>query len=343
MEKPLLSIIVPVYKVELYIKKCIDSILTQSFRDFELILIDDGSPDECPEICDSYAKQDNRVTVIHKPNGGLQSAWISGFRISRGEYIGFVDSDDWIEPEMFTDMMTTIMTNNADIVQCGFKRIRQNKVSEFSKPEATEVVEKQEIISRLVPQILTFWSYYDELIFPSRCNKLFKRNLINDNIQYCDSRISMGEDLNITLPALLDAQRIVCLDKSYYYYRDNENSITQGYKENYWSQNLLLFAAISEIAKRKNVEISEYINSYFNYLTISAIYNESKTNQSYFNEMKTIYKISQENPGHSSLSTFKSSNLDLTSKTIYHLLRFKLIFAIPVLLWLRNIIKKYAI
>lgn len=98
---PLFSIIIPVYNVEKYLNKCVDSVLNQTFTDFEVILVDDGSTDNCPAICDSYAEKDKRVKVIHKPNGGLINARKSGLEIADGNYIGFVDSDDWIEPEMY--------------------------------------------------------------------------------------------------------------------------------------------------------------------------------------------------------------------------------------------------
>ena len=98
---PLISVIVPVYKVEPYLARCIDSILAQTFTDFELILIDDGSPDNCGRICDEYSQKNNRIQVIHKENGGLSSARNAGMEICKGDYIYFIDSDDWIEPDMY--------------------------------------------------------------------------------------------------------------------------------------------------------------------------------------------------------------------------------------------------
>ena len=115
---PKISIIVPVYKVEKYIHKCIDSILNQTFKDFELILVDDGSPDNCGKICDEYAKKDSRVIVIHKENGGLSSARNSGLDIARGDYIGFVDSDDYIENDMYELLYNLCEENNCDISSC---------------------------------------------------------------------------------------------------------------------------------------------------------------------------------------------------------------------------------
>lgn len=118
---PELSIIVPVYKVEKYLPRCIDSILAQTFGDFELILIDDGSPDGCGRICDEYAQKDKRIVVIHQKNMGVSAARNAGLDIARGRYIGFVDSDDWIEPRMYEVMMDAIRENGADMAVCGVR------------------------------------------------------------------------------------------------------------------------------------------------------------------------------------------------------------------------------
>lgn len=116
---PELSIIVPVYKVEKYLPRCIDSILAQTFGDFELILIDDGSPDGCGRICDEYARKDKRIVVIHQKNMGVSAARNAGLDIARGRYIGFVDSDDWIEPQMYEVMMREARASAKDIIACG--------------------------------------------------------------------------------------------------------------------------------------------------------------------------------------------------------------------------------
>ena len=117
---PLFSIIIPVYNVEKYLNKCVDSVLNQTFTDFEVILVDDGSTDNCPAICDSYAEKDKRVKVIHKPNGGLINARKSGLEIADGNYIGFVDSDDWIEPEMYELFANMIKKYSPDMVLSDF-------------------------------------------------------------------------------------------------------------------------------------------------------------------------------------------------------------------------------
>ena len=113
-----LSIIVPVYKVEQYLNRCVDSILNQTYRNIEIVLVDDGSPDRSGEICDRYAKSDERVKVVHKKNGGVSSARNIGFSSSTGEYIGYVDSDDYIAPTMYEDMIDVLEKNDLDIVCC---------------------------------------------------------------------------------------------------------------------------------------------------------------------------------------------------------------------------------
>ena len=126
MYKPLISIIVPIYKVEKYLKKCIQSIMNQTYLNFELILVDDGSPDDCPMICDNYAKLDNRIVVLHKQNGGLSDARNAGLDVARGEYIGFVDSDDFIANNMYEKLLSGLLAEDADMAVCNFSYVDEN-------------------------------------------------------------------------------------------------------------------------------------------------------------------------------------------------------------------------
>ena len=120
---PLLSIIVPVYKVENYLQKCIDSILAQTFTDFELILVEDGSPDGCPALCDAAAAKDARIRVLHQKNGGLSAARNAGLDVARGEWIGFVDSDDYIAPEMYETLYKAVQSTGADLALCDYAAV----------------------------------------------------------------------------------------------------------------------------------------------------------------------------------------------------------------------------
>ena len=129
----LVSVVVPVYKVEKYINKCIDSIINQTYKNLEIILVDDGSPDRCPQICDEYAKKDNRIKVIHKKNSGLGAARNTGIDAAKGEYIGFVDSDDWIMPNMYEEMVNCCENYQVPICECTISFIDENGIRYVQK------------------------------------------------------------------------------------------------------------------------------------------------------------------------------------------------------------------
>lgn len=209
-EKDLFSIIVPVYNVEKYLDKCLESILRQTFKDFECIIIDDGSPDNSNIIIDKYVKLDQRFKVIHQKNMGLSAARNTGLDIAQRNYIVFVDSDDYIADEYLEKFALKIADTDADIVICGFveayKDYEKNKVFAV---ESTEVI-KQNILADVWPSYV--W------------NKCYKKDLFGD-IRFPIGRVY--EDL-LTIPAVcLNAKRIECIpDKLYYYNRQNVNSIT---------------------------------------------------------------------------------------------------------------------
>ncbi len=323
-KKPKISIIVPIYKVERYIHRCIDSILAQTFKDLELILVDDGSPDNCPEICDEYASKDSRIKVIHKENGGLMSAWKAGFEICSGQYIGFVDSDDWIDEKMYEQMYNAILTNNADIVQCDFVRELSNPVIGACKIDKMYIFSETEIIKHLLPRMLTYWET-DGLMFPnSRWGKLIKWDLIATNIKYCDYSISYGEDLNIMLPVVLDCKKIVCIPECYYHYRFNMNSMTgTSYINDYWPQILVLIARIEYIVTQKKVDIEHLCHKLFNYAAIQAISNEFNSPHTTKQKIDNI-KIICQNPAKKFISELSFRRLGKKTKLIYLFYRMNL-------------------
>ena len=187
-----LSIIVPVYKVEKQLEQCIRSILNQSFTNFELILVDDGSPDKCGEICDEYEKKDKRIKVIHKKNGGLSDARNAGLDIAKGKYIGFVDSDDIIHPEMYERMYNFINKYNVDIVQCKFKKFKSiediNKLSNINNTNIEYYTSKEAIMDMID----------NNKINVNTWNKLYKRELF-ENERFPKGKIHEDEFLTYKL------------------------------------------------------------------------------------------------------------------------------------------------
>ncbi|WP_196007991.1 glycosyltransferase [Clostridium tyrobutyricum] len=214
--EPIVSIIVPIYNVERYINKCINSILSQTFKKFELILVDDGSPDSCGEICDKYAELDYRIKVIHKKNGGLSSARNAGIDIAQGKYIGFIDSDDWIKNDMYEFLYKTIIKYDADISICDFIKFNENYDLCFKEDSGKniEIWNNIEALEKLntddCGKIVVTW------------NKLYKKELWSD-IRFPEGRIH--EDVFTMHKILFKTNRIVNTNKVLYGYLQRSSSI----------------------------------------------------------------------------------------------------------------------
>ncbi|MDR1400178.1 MAG: glycosyltransferase family 2 protein [Treponema sp.] len=213
MTKPKVSIIVPVYNVEKYVEKCLDSILYQTFVDFECILVDDCSPDNCPQICDEYAQKDSRIKVIHKTkNEGSSLARKTGLDASCGEYIQFVDSDDWIESEMTERLYRKAVLGNFDIVYCDFITFNKDGSGIVNTPFNVKGMDKQHIIC----------AYFTFKLARGLWNKIFSRKLFN-NIVF--PVFQMREDVVIDAQLFLNAERIGYEYSILYHYRANPESI----------------------------------------------------------------------------------------------------------------------
>lgn len=220
MKDVLISIIVPVYKVEKYLNKCIDSILSQSFTNFELILVDDGSPDNCGKICDEYANKDNRIKVIHKENGGLSDARNAGIGLSCGEYLAFIDSDDYISTEFIKTLYDLAKNNDAEISVCDAVLVKEEENAEYFYNEQFEVFNKEQSLLNL--------TYYRKITV-NAWNKLYKKELFDD-IRYPKGKLY--EDLATTYKLFNKCNKVVYTPSKLYAYLQRDTSIMgqTGYK-----------------------------------------------------------------------------------------------------------------
>lgn len=215
----MISVVVPIYNVEKFLSKCIESILNQTYEELEVILVDDGSPDNCGKICDEFATKDKRVKVIHKENGGLSSARNAGLDIATGDYISFVDSDDYLEPTMYSELYKSIQQNGSDISVCCFKYVYENgdEYKTNVKPfNAVEVLSSQQTLER----ISTIDDYYVNFI--TAVNKVYKRELF-DGLRFEIGRIH--EDEFMAHHIYLRAKKISLLPSQLYNYVQRTNSI----------------------------------------------------------------------------------------------------------------------
>lgn len=227
--KPKVSIIVPVYNVEKYLDRCMESLLNQTLKDIEIILVDDGSPDSCPQMCDEYAKRDSRIKVIHKQNGGLGFARNSGLEIAKGEYVAFVDSDDHIALEMYEELICKANENNYDAVFGGIYIENDNKkwkhLHEFEHGKVFTNDDVKEFALEMVAS--------KPYVKKERCCQMsvwravYKKNIItSNNISFISEREVVSEDIPFNVDFLLNAKKIALIDKAYYYYHLNGTSLT---------------------------------------------------------------------------------------------------------------------
>ena len=220
MAQPLISVIVPVYKVEQYLRKCVDSIRSQTYNNLEILLVDDGSPDNCSALCDQLALEDDRIKVIHKVNGGLSSARNAGLAAMTGEYVGFVDSDDWIDPQMYETLLTQMLESGAKIGVGGIAMEypgRTQSWNPFSSPsDPVRMLSTLEALQELTRQFV---------ISNSVCDKLFAASVFQ-NIHMTEGIIH--EDMEIMHHCLEQSDPVVYIPKLFYHYLMREESITHG-------------------------------------------------------------------------------------------------------------------
>lgn len=233
--KPKVSIIVPVYNVEKYLERCMDSLLNQTLKEIEIILVDDGSPDNCPIMCDKYATMDNRVRVVHKTNAGLGFARNTGLSIASGDYIAFVDSDDFVSLDMYDVLYSKASDNHLDILFCGFYEYQsymsKNLRSEVSIYEEYTGTQCQEVLhgmlspcgvkGRITRFEMSVWhSIYKKTIFDSF------------NVQFCSEREFISEDIIFHIDFIRYCNKIGFVPNPFYYYCLNENSLSKSYNPN---------------------------------------------------------------------------------------------------------------
>lgn len=210
----MISVIVPVYKVESYLDDCVKSILAQSFTDFELILVDDGSPDRCPAMCDAWAEKDGRIKVIHKENGGLSSARNAGLDVMRGEYLTFIDSDDYVKSNYLERLYGALKEYDADVSVC--ELIWGKSTCERESKETTVCTGKEACLAICSENSVT-------MSMVSACTKLYKKQLF-ENLRFPLGKLH--EDQFVTYRAFYPCKKVVRVYEPLYYYRDNSASIT---------------------------------------------------------------------------------------------------------------------
>ena len=242
MRKRQISIIVPIYNVAEYLEKCISSILTQTYKDLQIILVDDGSTDGSSQICDEYVKKDNRIEVIHKANGGLVSARKSGLQIATGDYVGYVDGDDWIEPDIYEQMLGCMIENSVDMVETQYFFEASTQIKRMESKLSYGIHAANE----LIPAMLCDEDFNECRLQPYVWSKLYNRELLTQHQMCVDENIMCGEDMAVVYPYVLDCSKIYVMDYAGYHYVQRQNSMTSVVHEKEKEQNKALIKYLKE-------------------------------------------------------------------------------------------------
>lgn len=220
-EESLITVLVPVYKVEKYLSCCIESIIHQTYKNLEIILIDDGSPDNCPCICDCYAAQDSRIQVIHQKNRGSAAARNAGLERATGEFIIFIDSDDFVHSEMLSDLYAAVNREKADMAMCGFICVNEecNRTADMEKMSGEHRLNDEVICAD------EYWNYYynrPDVAFIAVWNKLIRRE-VYENVRFKEGKTI--DDEFVIHYLISRCERIVCVKENLYYYRKRSGSV----------------------------------------------------------------------------------------------------------------------
>jgi glycosyltransferase involved in cell wall biosynthesis len=261
---PKVSIIVPIYNVEKYLSRCMDSLLNQTLKDIEIILVDDGSPDNCPSLCDDYVQQDERIKVIHKKNGGLGLARNSGIKIATGEFVAFLDSDDYVKITMYEELYNNAKHNNLDAVYCNFNRVlASGKILPITEVKTKSILnDKKQLSGFLFGMIGSPPSFpKDRIKSVSACFGIYSREkLCNNKIFFPSEKELISEDLIFNIEFLKQSDKIGLSPSYNYFYCENEASLSKSYRKDRFERYKILHKEMS-ILLAKQYPKDMWINS----------------------------------------------------------------------------------
>lgn len=245
-----ITIIVPVYNVEDYLNRCVESILAQTHQNLQIILIDDGSTDASGEICDSFAQKDERVQVIHKSNGGPTSARKAGLAVAEGKYIGFVDGDDYIDPNMYEELLAYLLDTETDFVSSGCVIEVKSEIYTICLPKAEQVIRNFNQCETVSEYVLG-----EEGFGMEACvlwSKLYKRQFITDCYEKVPDTVSYGEDVCCTCHCMFKSSRFAFKRKAYYHYVIRDDSLTCR------NEGAVIFTKVSDLYRHLSAIFEQY-------------------------------------------------------------------------------------
>ena len=323
---PLISVIVPVYNVEKYLNRCIDSILNQTFKQTEIILIDDGSTDNSSIICDEYCDRYENIKVIHKKNNRVAAARNDGIKIATGKYIALVDSDDWIDPNMLEEMYNKAEEFHTDITMCDFRKVGVESEYTISQPIREGYYDRNMIESELFPCLIMF----ENIEFPptiSNWTCLFRREFLIENGLFYDKDIHYCEDSIFGSKAMYNANGFYYMKNKYFYnYFYNPNSTTSTCNMKKWDSYLIINQRLKEYFKDSKFNFSRQIKINMLYFTLNFLGEIKNTDLVLEEKRKKCYEIFNDKHVKQIFEDFKLPNVNYKLKLILLLIKYRIDF-----------------
>ncbi|UTA68669.1 glycosyltransferase [Emticicia sp. 21SJ11W-3] len=342
---PKVSIIVPIYNVEKYLHRCMDSLLNQTLQDIEIILVNDGSPDNSPKLCEEYRLLDSRIKVVHKENGGLGFARNSGIEVSSGEFLAFVDSDDYVDVFMFERLYYTAKSLNFDTVFCGFNRVSSNqKITPVREVETTQVFETRESILGLLFDMIGAEPNFpaDRKFEMSVWHAIYSKQLIdNYKIKFYSEREFISEDIIFHIDYLQKNSRIAIIPDPLYFYCANEVSLSTSFRFDRFERYKILRAEISRKVSLIG-DISQFqpkIDRMFIGYTRSLFFSLLTYNLSFLERLKILKGICSDKVWMEIFKSYPYRKLPLKHQSVLILIKYKLIFPLYGLMLIERIFK----
>ena len=327
VSNPLISIVIPVYNVEKYLSRCIDSVINQTYKNIEIILVDDDSPDNCPKICDDYAKKDKRIKVFHKENGGVSFARNIGINESKGEWITFIDSDDWVEKDYCETMLKIAQKNNADYVCCGYNRVYNDHKEIINGDESIKKYNNEEYLLKLLNVQNSYGFCHMKLIKKQNLNKV----TFDENIQ-------VGEDALFNASLCQNLSNVIVINKPLYNYNFNSQSVVRKFDKNYVNKYLDSMISMKEYINKNysnDKVVLQHLYNYVSYhvLLICVNYCYHPLNK---NKMKSLKKVCNIELFKKAIKKSNYNDMSITRKITLFTLKHKLYFLTALICKIRQ-------
>lgn len=341
MNDVLVSVVLPIYNVEIYLERCINSIINQTYTNLEIILVDDGSLDNCPRICDEWAKKDSRIMVIHKKNAGLGMARNTGIENASGKYICFFDSDDYVKLDIIEKTVILAEKVNADIVTFGYSNVDNNGVvkKDYIPSTVKDTFHMQEVVDEFLPDMLAETQNSENKgLHMSAWASLYSMKLINDNNwRFVSERDIIAEDVYSLLVLYKSVKRVTVLKEAMYFYCDNGASLTHTYRKDRYKKIKQFYIETTKKAKQLGYsdEIIERVKRPYYSFTIAALKMISKAKCPYIEKRRSISEIVNDKMLRSLIKKMDYSEENLSRKILWKVVRFRLTGICYILLRLK--------